>query len=66
MRSTVKPGPNTSRRFNEIITAEAGRYPDRLLPFGTIPLQDPRRAAEEFGLRGARAGDGRCADRNHR
>jgi aminocarboxymuconate-semialdehyde decarboxylase len=41
-------GAEYSRRFNEIIAAEAGRYPDRLIPLGTIPLQDPRRAAQEL------------------
>lgn len=41
-------GAEYSRRFNEIITAEAGRSPDRLIPLGTIPLQDPRRAAQEL------------------
>jgi aminocarboxymuconate-semialdehyde decarboxylase len=41
-------GAEYSRRFNEIIAAEAGRHPDRLLPMGTIPLQDPARAAVEL------------------
>lgn len=41
-------GAEYSRRFNEIIAAEAGRFPDRLIPLGTIPLQDPRRAAQEL------------------
>jgi aminocarboxymuconate-semialdehyde decarboxylase len=41
-------GAEYSRRFNEIITAEAGRHPDRLTPLGTVPLQDPRRAAAEL------------------
>lgn len=41
-------GAAYSRLFNEIIAAEAERHPDRLEPLGTIPLQDPRRAAEEL------------------
>ncbi|MEX0863957.1 MAG: amidohydrolase family protein [Acidimicrobiia bacterium] len=41
-------GAEYSRRFNEIITAEARRHPNRLTPVGTIPLQDPRLAAEEL------------------
>jgi aminocarboxymuconate-semialdehyde decarboxylase len=41
-------GAEYSRRFNEIMIAEAGRHPDRLRALGTIPLQDPRRAAEEL------------------
>lgn len=41
-------GAEYSRRFNEIIAAEAGRHPDRFIPLGTIPLQDPRRAAQEL------------------
>jgi len=43
-------GAQYSRRFNEIIAAEAGRHPDRLLPLGTVPLQDPARAAEELAF----------------
>jgi aminocarboxymuconate-semialdehyde decarboxylase len=41
-------GAEYSRLFNEIITAEARLHPNRLTPMGTIPLQDPRRAAEEL------------------
>jgi aminocarboxymuconate-semialdehyde decarboxylase len=41
-------GAEYSRRFNEIIAAEAGQHPDRFLPMGTIPLQDPARAAAEL------------------
>lgn len=41
-------GAEYSRRFNEIIAAEAGRHPDRFLSMGTIPLQDPARAATEL------------------
>ncbi|MFP3915684.1 MAG: amidohydrolase family protein, partial [Actinomycetota bacterium] len=41
-------GAAYSRRFNEILAAEAARHPDRLLPLGTVPLQSPRRAAEEL------------------
>jgi len=44
----AEDGAEYSRRFNEIISAEAGRHPDRLTPLGTIPLQDPQRAAEEL------------------
>jgi aminocarboxymuconate-semialdehyde decarboxylase len=43
-------GAEYSRRFNEIMTAEAGGHPDRLLPLGTVPLQDPARAAEELAV----------------
>jgi aminocarboxymuconate-semialdehyde decarboxylase len=43
-------GAEYSRRFNEIIAAEAGRHPDRLVPLGTAPLQDPARAAEELAV----------------
>jgi aminocarboxymuconate-semialdehyde decarboxylase len=41
-------GAEYSRRFNEIITAEAAKHPDRLTPLGTITLQDPNAAAEEL------------------
>jgi aminocarboxymuconate-semialdehyde decarboxylase len=41
-------GAAYSRRFNEILTAEAATHPDRLLALGTIPLQSPRHAAEEL------------------
>lgn len=41
-------GARYSRRFNEILAAEATRHPDRLFPLGTVPLQSPRRAAEEL------------------
>ncbi|HEY4606793.1 MAG TPA: amidohydrolase family protein, partial [Acidimicrobiia bacterium] len=44
----AEAGAEYSRRFNEIIAAEAGRHPDRFLPMGTIPLQDPARAAAEL------------------
>jgi aminocarboxymuconate-semialdehyde decarboxylase len=37
-----------SRRFNEILAAEAARHPDRFLALGTAPLQAPRAAAEEL------------------
>jgi aminocarboxymuconate-semialdehyde decarboxylase len=37
-----------SRRFNEILGEEAGKHPDRFLGLGTVPLQSPRRAAEEL------------------
>lgn len=37
-----------SRRFNEILSAEAGRHPDRFLALGTVPLQSPEAAAEEL------------------
>ena len=37
-----------SRRFNEILSAEAAKYPDRLVALGTVPLQSPRHAAEEL------------------
>jgi aminocarboxymuconate-semialdehyde decarboxylase len=41
-------GAEYSRMFNEIIIAEAGREPERFAALGTVPLQDPRRAAEEL------------------
>lgn len=41
-------GGEYSRRFNEILAEEAGKRPERLLPLGTVPLQDPRRAADEL------------------
>lgn len=41
-------GAEYSRRFNEILSEEAGRHPDRFLPLGTVPLQSPGRAAEEL------------------
>lgn len=44
----AEAGAEYSRRFNEILSAEAARHPDRFTPLGTIPLQDPRRAAEEL------------------
>lgn len=37
-----------SRRFNEILAADAARHPDRFLALGTAPLQAPRTAAEEL------------------
>lgn len=43
-------GAEYSRRFNEIMTLEAGKHPDRLLALGTVPLQDPARAAEELAV----------------
>ncbi|HJQ77389.1 MAG TPA: amidohydrolase family protein [Acidimicrobiia bacterium] len=42
----AEAGAEYSRRYNEIFTAEADRHPDRFAPLGTIPLQDPRRAAQ--------------------
>jgi aminocarboxymuconate-semialdehyde decarboxylase len=41
-------GAEYARRFNEIIAAEADRRPDRFVALGTIPLQDPARAAAEL------------------
>jgi aminocarboxymuconate-semialdehyde decarboxylase len=41
-------GAAYSRRFNEILAAEAAKHPDRLLALGTVPLQSPRHAAEEL------------------
>jgi len=41
-------GAEYSRRFNEFLSSEAARHPDRFAPLGTVPLQDPRRAAEEL------------------
>lgn len=41
-------GARYSRRFNEILAAEAATRPDRFLALGTVPLQHPRSAAEEL------------------
>lgn len=41
-------GAAYSRRFNEILAAEAARHPSRFLALGTVPLQSPDRAAEEL------------------
>jgi aminocarboxymuconate-semialdehyde decarboxylase len=41
-------GAEYARRFNEIMAAEADRRPDRFVALGTIPLQDPARAAAEL------------------
>jgi aminocarboxymuconate-semialdehyde decarboxylase len=41
-------GAEYSRLFNQILVDEAGKYPDRLVPLGTVPLQSPERAAEEL------------------
>lgn len=41
-------GSHYSRRFNEILAAEAATRPDRFLALGTVPLQNPRAAAEEL------------------
>ncbi len=40
--------PRYARRFNEILASEAARHPDRFLALGTVPLQNPRAAAEEL------------------
>lgn len=42
-------GAAYSRRFNEILAAEAARHPDRFHALGTVPLQNPTKAAEELG-----------------
>ncbi|MPZ51426.1 MAG: amidohydrolase family protein [Acidimicrobiia bacterium] len=46
----LDPGPGAaySRRFNRILTDETARRPGRFLALGTVPLQDPRAAAEEL------------------
>ena len=56
-------GARFSRRFNEIMVAEAARHPDRFLAMGTVPLQAPERAAtelryavEELGMVGVQIG----------
>ncbi|HEY7470413.1 MAG TPA: amidohydrolase family protein [Acidimicrobiia bacterium] len=41
-------GAEYARRFNEIMAAEADRRPDRFVALGTIPLQNPARAAAEL------------------
>ena len=38
-----------SRMVNDGIAEYASRKPDRLIPFGTVPLQDGKAAAEELG-----------------
>lgn len=43
-------GADYSRRFNEILSEEAGKHPDRFIPLGTVPLQSPERAAEELAF----------------
>ena len=42
------PGAEYSRLFNEILVDEAGKHPGRLMPLGTVPLQNPVGAAEEL------------------
>lgn len=37
-----------SRTVNENLATAASKYPDRFVPFGTVPLQDPRLAVEEL------------------
>jgi aminocarboxymuconate-semialdehyde decarboxylase len=41
-------GAEYSRLFNEILVDEAGKHPGRLMPLGTVPLQNPVGAAEEL------------------
>ena len=41
-------GAAYARVFNRILADEVSKHPDRLLALGTVPLQDPRRAAEEL------------------
>ena len=41
-------GASYARAFNRILADEVSRHPDRLLGLGTVPLQDPPRAAEEL------------------
>ncbi len=41
-------GAAYARAFNRILADEVSRQPDRLLALGTVPLQDPKRAAEEL------------------
>lgn len=43
-----EPGAQYSRVVNRIISEEAAKHPDRFLALGTVPLQDPRLAAEEL------------------
>lgn len=46
----MEPGRGAaySRLFNQVITDEAARHPDRFLALGTVPLQGPNEAAEEL------------------
>jgi aminocarboxymuconate-semialdehyde decarboxylase len=41
-------GARYATAFNRILADEVSRHPDRLLALGTVPLQDPERAAEEL------------------
>ncbi len=41
-------GATYARRFNQILTDEAGRFPDRFRALATVPLQSPGKAAEEL------------------
>lgn len=41
-------GAAYSRRFNQILSAEAARHPGRFLALGTVPLQSPSKAADEL------------------
>jgi aminocarboxymuconate-semialdehyde decarboxylase len=41
-------GANYARAFNRILADVVSSHPDRLLALGTVPLQDPKRAAEEL------------------
>ena len=41
-------GTEYSTVHNDLLTAEASRHPDRLIPMVTVPLQAPEAAAEEL------------------
>lgn len=44
----AEAGARWARAFNEVLADEAEKHPERFVPLGTVPLQDPRRAAEEL------------------
>ncbi|MGH8915132.1 MAG: amidohydrolase family protein [Acidimicrobiia bacterium] len=41
-------GAAYARAFNQILADEVSKHEDRLLALGTVPLQDPKRAADEL------------------
>lgn len=44
----LSAGIEYSKVHNDLLTAEAARHPDRLIPVVTVPLQAPEAAAEEL------------------
>jgi aminocarboxymuconate-semialdehyde decarboxylase len=43
-------GAAYANAFNQILADEVSLYPERMLALGTVPLQDPARAAEELAF----------------